>query len=249
MSGHSKWASIKHKKGAADAKRGVIFTKHAKLITLAAKNGGDPDMNPALRTAIDNAKAENMPNNNIERAIKKGTGEDKDSAELIELIYEGYGPGGTAVYVKCVTDNKNRTVANVKHLFSKHGGSLGTNGCVAWMFENKGIITIDLTGQDPEEVELAAIEAGASDTQLDGTSLEVHTEPADINKAKEALEAAGIKLESAKTDFVPKESVKIEEEEIAKKIMRLIDALEDDEDITNVASNFDIAEDILENIA
>lgn len=249
MSGHSKWHSIKHKKGAADAKRGAIFTKHAKLITIAAKNGGDPDMNPALRTAIDNAKAENMPNNNIERAIKKGTGEDKDAAELVELTYEGYGPGGVAVFVKCVTDNKNRTVANIKHLFSKHGGSLGTNGCVAWMFENKGIVTVDLTGKDPEEVELAAIEAGATDIQREEDSLEVHTEPADTNKVKAALEAAGVTVESAKTDLVPKESTQISEEDIAKKIMRLVDALEDDEDVTNVASNFDIAEDILEKIA
>lgn len=249
MSGHSKWHSIKHKKGAADAKRGKVFTQHAKLIVLAAQQGGDPDMNPSLRSAIDRAKMDNVPNANIDRAIKKGTGELQDGSVLVETTYEGYGPGGTAIYVQAITDNKNRTLANVRNAFTKHGGNLGETGCVAWMFEKKGLIILNTEGMDEEEVEMAVIESGADDMSAEGTTMEVYTAYGELGNVKKALEEAEMKVESAEISFIAKDTVKVEDASTAKKILRVMDTLEEDEDVTNVSSNFDIPEEILEEVA
>lgn len=249
MSGHSKWHSIKHKKGAADAKRGKVFTQHAKLIVLAAQQGGDPEMNPSLRSAIDRAKMDNVPNANIDRAIKKGTGELKDGEILSETSYEGYGPGGTAIYVQAITDNKNRTLANVRSAFTKHGGNLGETGCVAWMFEKKGLIILNTEGLYVEEVEMAVIESGADDMSAEGETMEVYTAYQELGNVKKALESAGMKVESADISFIAKDTVKVEDVSVAKKILRLMDVLEEDEDVTNVSSNFDIPEAVLEEAA
>ncbi len=246
MSGHSKWHSIKHKKGAADAKRGKIFTKHAKLIQIAAKNGGDPDMNPALRLAIDNAKADNTPNTNIERAIKKGSGADKDAAQLMEITYEGYGPAGVALYIQCITDNKNRTVSNVRSILTKNGGSLGENGCVAWMFQPKGLVVVNIGDNDSDELELTAIDAGASDIESEDGIMSVYTETSDLGDVAKALRDAGLEVESQELTFVPNDTVKIKDKEKAKKILRLMEALDEDDDVTNVSSNFDIDEDLID---
>jgi len=249
MSGHSKWHSIKHKKGAADAKRGKIFTLHSKLITLTAREGGgDPEMNAALRTAIDNAKMANVPNINIERAIKRGTGDLKDEAEIIESMYEGYGPAGIAVYVQTVTDNRNRTVSNIKNILTKHGGNMGTSGSVAYLFHKKGIILIDADKSKHEEIELTAIDAGANDIKIENTSIEVYTEPKNLHEIKSKLEGAGIQIKSADITFLPETEVLIKDEDQAKKVLRLMEALEEDEDVANVYSNFDIPEEMMENL-
>ncbi len=249
MSGHSKWHSIKHKKGAADAKRGKIFTIHAKLITIAARDGGgDPDMNPALRTAIDNAKAANVPNANIDRAIKRGTGEDKEGAEISEVMYEGYGPAGTALYIQAVTDNKNRTVANVKSILSKNGGNMGGAGSVAYLFHKKGLILIKAEAAKHEDLELTAIDAGAEDIKIEGETVEVYTDPKDLHNVKKKMEDGGFEIESAEITFIPENEVRIEEEDKAKKVLKLMEALEDDEDVTNVFSNFDIPEELMEKL-
>jgi len=245
MSGHSKWHSIKHKKGAADAKRSKIFTRHANLITIAARSGGDPDMNPNLRLAIDNAKKENVPNSNIERAVKRGTGELKDGNELVEITYEGFGPAGTAVIVECLTDNKNRTYTNVKTIFSKKGGNLGGSGAVSWMFERKGVITVQAEG-NTDGIELTAIESGAEDINVEGNLVEIYTAPTDLSEVDEKLKNQNIEIENAEVLLVPKETVKIESEESAKKVLEFMDALEDDQDVTNVSSNFDISDELME---
>lgn len=240
MSGHSKWHSIKHKKGAADAKRGQIFTRHANLITIAAREGGgDPDMNSALRLAIDNAKRENMPNTNIERAIKKGTGEDKSGAMLEEMTFEGYGVEGVAVFVKAISDNRNRTVASVRAAFSKNNGNLGASGSVAWIFHNKGRIELEnLT----EELEMVAIENGAEDI-ADG---EIVCNPADFENLKKALEGVGAKITDSEITMIPENTVKITDETKAKQLLRLIDTLEDNDDVSAVHANFDIPDEVLE---
>ncbi len=238
MSGHSKWHSIKHKKGAEDAKRGKIFTKHAKLIAIAARGGGDPDMNPSLRTAIENARAENMPRENIERAIKKGTGEGKDGVQMEEIFYEGFGPGGIALYIETLTDNKNRTVTNLKHSMNKHGGNLGAAGSVGYLFKKKGLILIPATGQNVEELELSAIDAGADDVTVESDMVEVSTDPQELMKVKKLLEAKGVKVESASLTYIPQTEVTIQDAEIARKILTLIDAIEADDDISGVYSNF-----------
>ncbi|MBD3361139.1 YebC/PmpR family DNA-binding transcriptional regulator [Candidatus Peregrinibacteria bacterium] len=249
MSGHSKWHSIKHKKGAADAKRGKIFTKHAKLIAIAAKEGGDdPEMNPALRTAIANAKADNVPNANIEKAVKKGAGEGKEGMGLTETIYEGFGPAGTAVYVQVVTDNKNRAVASVKNIFTKHGGGMGEAGSVAWMFDKKGIILAKADNKSPEEAQLDAIDAGAEEISVEGKDFEIITDPQQLMNVRHNLENSGFKVEKAELSYIPNTPVKIDNMEDAKKILNLVEALEDDEDVANVYSNFDIPEEILEEI-
>lgn len=245
MSGHSKWHSIKHKKAATDAKRGKIFTQHANLITIAARKGGDPEMNPGLRLAIDNAKKANVPNNNIDRAIKRGTGELKGEAEIAEITYEGYGPAGTAVIVECLTDNKNRTYTNIRTIFNKKGGNLGSSGSVAWMFERKGVITVEAK-ENTDEIELAAIEAGAEDIKVEGDLVEIHTDPSNLNEVNDKLKAQNIEIESAESLLVPKDSVKIENEEEAKKVLDFMEALEDDEDVSNVSSNFDISDELME---
>ena len=250
MSGHSKWHSIRHKKGAADAKRGKIFTRHAKLITVAAqKGGGNPDMNPALRSAIDKAKIENMPNDNITRAIKKGTGELKGGAQIMEVNYEGYGPNGIAIFITCLTDNKNRTVSSLRSILSKNGGSMGESGCVAWMFHKKGVLSINLIGKNAEEIELSAIDAGADDVQIEGELLEVITAPKSFEEVKKNLEDSGLIFLSADLTLLPENNIKIESEEDAKKFLRLIDLLEEDDDVNEVFSNFDIPAEILEKLS
>jgi len=249
MSGHSKWNSIKHKKGAADAKRGKIFTKHAHLIAIAAKGGGDPEANPNLRMAIDNAKKENVPNVNIEKAVKRGTGELKDAAEISEMTYEGYGPGGTAVIVECLTDNKNRSLTNVRTIFGKKGGNMGNTGSVAWMFDRKGLIILKKEGVDLDEAELAAIDGGAEDVQREDETLEIYTQPTDLNAVATKLKAAGFEIEKAELILIPNQIVKIEDEETAKKILEFMEALDDDQDVSEVTSNFDISDELMEKIS
>jgi YebC/PmpR family DNA-binding regulatory protein len=249
MSGHSKWHSIKHKKAATDAKRGKIFTQHANLITIAARSGGDMDMNPSLRLAVDNAKKANVPNNNIDRAIKRGTGELKGEAEIAELIYEGYGPAGTAIIVECLTDNKNRTYTNVRTIFNKKGGNLGASGSVAWMFERKGVITVNAEDKDAESIELAAIEAGADDIQIEDSIIEITTTPGNMISINDKLKEQGIEVENAEVQLMPNDNVKIESEEDAKKVLDFMEALEEDEDVSNVSSNFDISDELMEKVA
>lgn len=242
MSGHSKWHSIKHKKGAADAARGKVFSRHAKLITIAARGGGDPAMNPALRMAIDLSKKDNMPNANIERAIKKGTGEDKDGAQLAEISLEGYGPEGVAILVHAITDNKNRTVSNVRAAFNKYGGNMGTEGSVSWMFHKKGFIEL---AEMNENLEMAAIENGAEDI----SDKEITCDPKDFDALKKALEAAGAKITEAGVELIPENTVKITDEAKAKQLLRLMSVLEEDEDTDTVSANFDISEELMEKAA
>ncbi len=245
MSGHSKWHSIKHKKGAADAKRGKIFTRHAALISIAARSGGDPMMNPTLRLAIDNAKKDNVPSANIDKAIKRGTGEDKDAAQIEEVTYEGYGPGGVAVIVECLTDNTNRTYTNIRTIFNKGGGNLGKTGVVTWMFDRKGVITIN---NNSDEAELAAIDAGAEDIEREDGMMEIYTEPASLSEVTDKLKAFGYEAEQAEVQLIPNQTVKVEDETTAKKILNFMEALDDDQDVSNVSSNFDISDDIMEKI-
>ncbi len=249
MSGHSKWHSIRHKKGALDAKRGKIFTKHAKLITIAARDGGDnPDMNPGLRTAIANAKADNVPNANIEKAIKKGAGTDKDGVVFSEIMYEGFGPSGTAFYVYVITDNKNRAVTSVKIAFQKNGGNIGEAGTVGWMFEKKGLILAKTANEDLEEAELAVIDAGAEDVEFNDGIFSITTEFTSLMKVRDALEKAGFEIEKAEMNYVAKDPVKIDDKAAAQKIMKLFEALEDDEEVSAVFGNFDISDEILEEL-
>jgi len=250
MSGHSKWHSIKHKKGAADAKRGKIFTMHSKLITIAAKDGGgDPEMNASLRTAIDNAKSANMPNANIEKAIKRGTGELKDGAVFDEVMYEGYGPAGIAVYVQTLTDNKNRTVANVKSVFTKNGGNMGTAGSVAYLFHKKGRIVVKASADKFDDIELAAIDAGAEDIVRGDDSVEVYTSPTELHAVKKGLEEASFEVDSSEITYEPENTVDIADEDKARKVLKFMEALEEDDDVSNVFSNFDIPDDVMEKMA
>jgi len=248
MSGHSKWHSIKHKKGEADAKRGKIFTRHANLITIAAQKGGDPGTNATLRLAIDNAKKENVPNTNIERAIKRGTGELKDGAALEEIVYEGYGPAGTAVIVECLTNNKNRTYTNIRTIFNKKGGNLGGSGNVSWMFQRKGVIRVKDEKGKKDMIELAAIDAGAEDIKEESGVIEVYTAPNMLNEINENLKKQNMNSENAEILLVPKDTIKVENKVDAKKILDFIDTLEEDEDVTNVSSNFDISEELMEQL-
>ncbi len=247
MSGHSKWHSIKHKKAAEDAKKGKIFTKHAKLITVAARVGGsgDPDMNPSLRLAIDNARAENMPMDNIERAIKKGTGESKDAAIIEEVMYEGFGPGGVALFIETLTDNKNRTFSNVKLIMSKNGGHLGAAGSVGYLFKKRGIIEVELHGQKAEDIELSAIDAGAEDVRENDGIVEIYTEVVDMMKVKTALEQKGVPTRSAKLTYVPHTEIHVDEDEMANKLLSLIEAIEEEEDVTTVYGNFVFSDEVL----
>ena len=245
MSGHSKWSSIKHKKGAADAKRGKIFSKLIKEITVASRlGGGDPDGNPRLRTAISAAKAENMPKDNIERAIKKGTGE-LEGVAYEEASYEGYGPGGVAVLVDCLTDNKNRAVADVKHLFERNGGALGEPGCVAWIFEQKGLIVFDRDKVDEEQLLELALEAGAEDVREEETEFDVITDPSDFELVKKAVDDAGLSYTLSEVTMIPKNTVKVEGKK-AQQMVNLMQALEDNDDVSNVYANFDISDEVLE---
>ncbi len=243
MSGHSKWATIKRKKGKADAERGRMFTRFIKEITVAARNGGDPDSNPRLRTAIATAKGANMPADNIKKAIQKGTGE-LPGVIYDEITYEGYGPAGVAVYLECLTDNKNRTVAEVRHAFSKYNGNLGENGCVSWMFDKQGVITIDAKVTDEETLMDIALEAGASDIKLEGDVFEVITAPNDLETVRAAVEGKSIPIVSAESTMIPQNTVKLDEKQ-ATSMLKLYEALEDCDDIQNIHVNFDIDDDIM----
>jgi YebC/PmpR family DNA-binding regulatory protein len=248
MSGHSKWANIKHKKAAVDAKRGKVFTKLIRELTVAAKHGGgDPESNPRLRTAISTAKNANMPNDTIERAIKRGT-QDVGGDDFHELLYEGYGPGGSAVLVQTLTDNKNRTVADVRRIFTKHGGSLGENGCVAWMFHMKGRIGFEKADVDEDQIFEIALEAGADDVITEDDEMVVVAPPEAFEDVKGAIEAAGLNYDSAVITMIPENSVKIDGKE-AEHMLRLMEALEDSDDVQNVYSNFDIPEELIESMA
>ena len=244
MSGHSKWSSIKHKKGAADAKRGKIFSRLNKEITVAARmGGGDPNANPRLRTAIQAAKSENMPKDNIERAIKKGTGE-LEGVNYEESIYEGYGPGGAAVLVESLTDSKNRAVADIRHIFSKNGGNLGENGCVAWMFEKKGYINVEKNGVDEEALMEVSIEAGADDVRDEGDSFEIITAPEDFETVKAAVDSAAIPYQLAEVTMLPQTTVNLVGKD-AEQMVRLMESLEDCEDVQKVYTNADIPDEIV----
>ncbi|MBU0994670.1 MAG: YebC/PmpR family DNA-binding transcriptional regulator [Proteobacteria bacterium] len=244
MSGHSKWSTIKHKKGAADVKRGKIFTKLIKEITVAARmGGGDQTANPRLRMAVTAAKTENMPKNNIERAIKKGTGE-LEGVQYEEIVYEGYGPGGAAVIVEAMTDNKNRAVADIRHIFSKANGNLGANGCVAWMFDKKGIFIVDKKDIDEDKLMEIAIEAGAEDVKEDGASFEVITEPSDFEPVKTALEAASVPFHDAEVTLIPQNMAKVEGKD-AEQMIKMMDMLDDCDDVQKVYTNADIPEDVI----
>ncbi len=249
MSGHSKWSTIKRKKGAIDAKRGKIFTKIIKEITLAARlGGGDVEGNARLRQAVLAAKEENMPKDNIERAIKKGTGGGEGGAAYEEITYEGYGPAGAAVIVEVMTDNKNRTVAEIRHIFSKHGGNLGENGCVAWMFAKKGSIIIDKKTIDEDTLMELALEAGAEDVKVEDSEYEVLTEPAAYEAVKNAIDAKGIKCLEAQISLIPSNTVKLEAGK-AESMLKMMEKLEDNDDVQNVYSNFDIDEDVMEKLS
>ncbi|QYO65370.1 YebC/PmpR family DNA-binding transcriptional regulator [Leptolyngbya sp. 7M] len=246
MSGHSKWHTIKHKKGALDAKRGKIFTKLIKEITVAARTGGsgDVDSNARLRKAVSDAKAQNMPNDTIERAIKRGTGE-LEGASYDEVVYEGYGPNGVAIMVEAMTDNRNRTVAEIRHIFSKNGGNMGESGSVAWMFDKKGYIVVDKAAQSEEELFELAIEAGADDMQDDGDVFEIFTAPENFETVNDAIKAAGIEPQAAEISMVPQNYIKLEGTD-AKQMMKLYDALDDNDDVQKVWANFDIDESEME---
>lgn len=245
MSGHNKWSSIKHKKGAADAKRGKVFTKVIREITVAARmGGGDINGNPRLRAAVALGKSENMPKDNIERAIKKGTGE-LEGVSYEEANYEGYGPGGVAVLVDCLTDNKNRTVADVKHLFERYGGSLGEPGCVAYMFEKKGLIVIEKDKVDEEELLDLVLEAGAEDVKEEETEFNIITDASDFESVKKAVDDAGIPNTFAAVTMIPQNTVDVEGKK-AQQILNLIEALEDVDDVSNVYANFDMSDEVME---
>jgi YebC/PmpR family DNA-binding regulatory protein len=248
MSGHSKWSSIKHKKGAADAKRGKLFTKLARAITVAARDGGgDPDGNAALATAIQKARDASMPKDNIQRAVDRGSGVGADAAAIERVVFEGYGPGGTAVLVEALTDNRNRTSAEVRHAFSKHNGSLGEPGSVAWIFEKRGVLAVD-GGRYGEDDLIAAIDAGAEDVSEEGDLLRVLCEPASLSTVREALEAAGVEIQSADVAMEPKNTVEVKGND-AKSLLGLLEALEDDDDVNEVHANFDIPDEVLQQLA
>ena len=250
MSGHSKWSSIKHKKGAADAKRGQLFTKLTRALIVAAKDGGpDPASNLALQNAIEKARDASMPKDNIERAIARGSGTGADAASYEHISYEGYGPGGVAVYVDVLTDNRNRTAGEVRHTFARHDGNLAESGAVAWLFERKGVVLVDRDSTDEDELTLAAADAGAEDVAEEGSSFEVTCAPEDLHAVREALEAAGIAVTDAEVTMLPKTTVEIEDESVARKVLKLIDGLEENDDVQDVYANFDIPEHVLEAVA
>ena len=248
MSGHSKWASIKHKKAIVDSRRGKAFTKLARAIVVAAKEGGgDIDGNPSLALAVQKAKDASMPKDNIERAIAKGTGADKDAESFEAVLYEGYGPGGVAVLVETLTDNRNRTGSDVRHLFTKHGGNLGEPGSVSYLFDKKGLLVVDASRYSEDDL-LPAIEAGAEDIAADDDVFEVITDPSDLTAVRTALEEAGIEFETAEIQQRPTTTVEVDAD-AATKLMRLIDALEDNDDVDAVHANFDAPAEVLEQVA
>ena len=250
MSGHSKWSAIKDKKGAAAAKRGKLFSKLSRAIIVAAKEGGgDPSGNLALQNAIEKARSYSMPKENIDRAIAKGSGADADASDFETVIYEGYGPGGVAMIVEALTDNRNRTASDVRHLFAKNDGNLGTAGAVSWLFERRGVVLVNADGVDEDELTLAAAEGGADDVELDGTTFQIVGPVETLSAVREAVEAAGFSVDSAELTMVPKTTVQVESENDAKKILRLVDQLEDNDDVQDVYANFDIPERVLEAVA
>jgi YebC/PmpR family DNA-binding regulatory protein len=250
LSGHSKWSSIKHKKGAADARRGKLFSKLSRAIIVAAREGGpDPAANLALQNAVEKARSYSMPKDTIERAIARGSGTGVDAAAFELVTYEGYGPGGVAVYVEALTDNRNRTAADVRHVFAKHDGTLGGSGSVAWLFERKGVVLVPADGVDEDELMLVAADGGAEDVELDGSTFQVTCAPEDLSAVRAAIEAAGLPVEAAQLTMVPKTTVEVDDESEARKIIRLLDELEESDDVQDVYSNFDIPERVLETVA
>ncbi len=250
MAGHSKWANIKHKKAKMDSQKGKIFTKLAKEISVAAKEGGgDPDANYRLNAAIQKAKAANLPAENIERAIKRGTGE-LEGVNYEQIVYEGYGPEGTAVLCNILTDNRNRTAGEIRHIFSRKGGNLGETGCVSWMFEQKGLLVVDLkeTGLEEDDVLLMAIEAGAEDVNTEDSAVEIYTTTDQFNEVKTRLEQEGISFSVAEISMIPKTTVTIESPEKAAKVLALMDELEEHDDVQEVFSNYNIPDEIMENL-
>jgi YebC/PmpR family DNA-binding regulatory protein len=248
MSGHSKWSSIKHKKGAADAQRGKLFSKLARVITVAARDGGgDPDGNPTLGTAIQKAREASMPKDKIQKAIDTGTGAGADGEAIERIVYEGYGPAGVAVLVEALTDNRNRASAEIRFAFSKHGGSLGEPGSVAWIFEKKGAIVVAADRYSEDDL-IVAIDAGAEDVQEDGDKLRVICEPTDLTAVRAALEESGVEIESAGLATEPKSSVEVKGHD-AERLLKLLDDLDDQDDVDEVFANFDIPEDVLEQLA
>jgi YebC/PmpR family DNA-binding regulatory protein len=249
MSGHSKWASIKHKKAATDAKRGQLFTRLARAITVAAREGGgDPNANYTLAAAIEKAKGYSMPKDNIQRAIDRGTGAGDAGSQIERVVYEGYGPGGAAIMVEALTDNRNRTSAEMRHAFDKHRGSIGEPGSVAWQFESKGVVVVDGERYGEEDL-LPAIDAGAEDVAEDGDLLKVTADPSGLTAVREALEAAGVEVQSAELAMEPKSVVEIREEAEARALIRLMEALDDHDDVEAVHANFDIPAELLEQAA
>jgi YebC/PmpR family DNA-binding regulatory protein len=249
MSGHSKWSSIKHKKGAADKKRGQLFSKLSRAIIVAAREGGpDPAGNLALQNAVEKARSYSMPKDNIERAIARGSGADSDAAAYETVVYEGYGAGGVAILVEALTDNRNRTASEVRAAFGKHDGNLGASGAVAWQFERRGVVLVDGSA-DEDELMLAAAEGGADDVERDGSSWQVTAAPEALTAVREAIEAAGFTVDNAELTMVPKSTIEVDDENTAKKILRLIDTLEENDDVQDVYSNFDIPERVLETVA
>lgn len=248
MAGHSKWAGIKHKKAIVDARRGAAFTKLARAITVAAReSGGDPDLNATLANAVQKAKDASMPKDNIDRAIAKGTGEGADADAIEAILYEGYGPGGVALLIEALSDNRNRTGADVRHMLSKHGGSLGEPGSVAYLFDRQGVVIVDGERWSEDDL-IVAIDAGALDIVQDEDVFEVLTEPADLSAVRAALEAAGIEIQNAEVTQRPKTRVNLDEDQ-ATKLLKLIDALDENDDVNEVHANFDVDADVLERIA
>jgi YebC/PmpR family DNA-binding regulatory protein len=250
MSGHSKWSSIKHRKGAADKKRGQLFSKLSRALIVASREGGpDPDANIALANAIAKAREASMPKDNIERAIERGSGAAGEGEAYEQVTYEGYGPTGVAILVEAVTDNRNRTAAEVRHIFAKNDGNLGATGAVAWLFERKGVALVDADRFEEDDVMLAAAEGDAEDVERDGSTFRVLSAPESLQAVRAALEAAGIAFESADLTMVPKTTVDVEDEATARKILRLMDALDENDDVQDVYANFDIPERVLEAVA
>jgi len=250
MSGHSKWSSIKHKKGAADKKRGQLFSKLSRALIVAAREGGpDPAANLALANAIEKARSYSMPKDNIDRAIARGSGADADADAFEQVLYEGYGPNGVAVIVEALTDNRNRTAADVRAAFTKHDGNLGTTGSVAWLFERRGVILVDADRADEDELTLAAAEGGAEDVEQDGSSFRVTSAPEYLTGVRTSIEAAGIDVDSAELTMVPKTTISLDDESAAKKTLRLMDTLEENDDVQEVYANFDIPERVMEAVA
>jgi YebC/PmpR family DNA-binding regulatory protein len=250
VSGHSKWSSIKHKKGAADARRGKLFSKLSRAIIVAAKEGGpDPAGNLALQNAIEKARSYSMPKDNIERAIARGSGADSDAQAFETVVYEGYGPSGVAVIVEALTDNRNRTASDIRHAFDKNDGNLGGSGAVAWLFERRGVVVVTADGVDEDELTLAAAEGGADDVTQDGSTYEIVSAPEALTSVRQAVEAAGFSVDSAELAMIPKTTIEVADESAAKKVLRLIDQLEENDDVQDVYSNFDIPERVLEAVA